>query len=137
MTNPLTTFDGAVPGKPVCEGRILVNQEDIDRFCDLMGYDDPAYRKGAAGGAIAPPSMGLTYGLRLGWEEDVFPAGAIRMGDENRYGQSARPGDELTTVLTITDKFVRKERKFLTYEMVTRNQSGALICSVAFTAIVP
>lgn len=135
--NPLTTFEGAVIGREVCEGRITVTQADIDGFCDLLGYDDPAYRADATGGPIAPPSMGLTYGLRLGWEENVFPPGAIRMGDENVHGIPARPGDVLTTVLTIRDKFERKGRKFLKYEMITRNQTGEMVCCVSFTAIVP
>ncbi len=137
MSNPATTFDGAQIGVPVCEGRMVVSQDDIDSFCRLMGYDDPAYRSAAPGGAVAPTSMCLTYGLRLGWEEDVFPPGAIRMGDENVYGVPARADDTLVTVLTIVDRFVRKERKFLKYEMVTSNQRGERICTVAFTAIVP
>jgi len=137
MTNPLTTFDGAEIGRQVCEGRMVVSQADIDSFCALMGYDHPAYRAGAPGGAVAPTSMCLTYGLRLGWEEDVFPPGAIRMGDENVYGVPARAGDALTTVLTIVDRFERKGRKFLKYEMVTSNQRGERVCTVAFTAIVP
>ena len=137
MTTPLTTFEAAEIGRPVCEGRIAVTQDEIDRFCMLMAYDHPAYRADAPGGAVAPTSMCLTYGLRLGWEESVFPPGAIRMGDGNVYGVPARPGDTLTTVLTITDRFVKKERKFLKYEMVTTNQSGETVCTVAFTAIVP
>lgn len=137
MTNPLTTFEGAEIGRQVCEGRITVTQADIDAFCALMGYDDAAYRANARGGAMAPTSMCLTYGLRLGWEEDVFPPGAIRMGDENVYGVPAKAGDALTTVLTIIDRFERKGRKFLKYEMVTSNQRGERVCTVAFTAIVP
>lgn len=137
MTHPLTTFESAQIGRPVCDGRMEVTQADIDAFCALMGYDDPAYRADAPGGAVAPTSMCLTYGLRLGWEEDVFPPGAIRMGDENVYGEPARAGDVLTTVLTIVAGFERKGRKFLTYEMVTSNQRGARVCTVAFTAIVP
>jgi hypothetical protein len=137
MSNPRATYDGAEIGVPVCEGRIVVSQRDIDSFCRLMGYDDPAYRNGAPGGAMAPTSMCLTYGLRLGWEEDVFPPGAIRVGDENVYGVPARAGDTLVTVLTIVDRFMRKERKFLKYEMVTTNQNGERVCTIAFTAIVP
>lgn len=137
MVNPLTTYEGARIGEEVCSGHIDVTQDDIDRFCALLGYDDPAYRADASGGAVAPSSMCLTYGLRLGWEEDVFPPGAIRMGDDNVHGVPARPGDHLVTTLTITDKFERKERKFLKYRMVTRNQAGEEVCSVAFTAIVP
>jgi hypothetical protein len=137
MTNPLTTFEGAVIGREVCQGHIVVTQDDIDSFCRLMGYDDPAYRAGAASGAVAPTSMCLTYGLRLGWEEDVFPPGAIRMGDENVYGVAARAGDALTTTLTIVDRFERKGRRFLKYEMTTTNGAGETVCTVAFTAIVP
>ena len=137
MVNPLTSFDGAEIGRPVCEGRIRLTQADVDAFCALLGYDDPAHRADAPGGPIAPTSMALTWGLRLGWEADVFPPGAIRMGDENLYGVPARPGDDLVTVLTIVDRFVRRDRRFLKYEMVTRNGAGDLVCSVAFTAIVP
>ena len=137
MTNPLTTFEGCDIGRPVCSGSLTVTQAEIDRFCALMGYDDPAYGADAAGGAVAPSSMCLTYGLRLGWEESVFPPGAIRMGDENLYGVAARPGDTLTTVLTITARFERKGRRFLTYEMSTVNQAGEGVCTVTFTAIVP
>lgn len=137
MTNPLVSFDGAQIGVKVCEGRIVVSQADIDRFCRLMGYDDPAYRADAPEGAVAPTSMGLTYGLRLGWEEAVFPPGAIRVADENVYGVPARPGNVLTTVLTIVERFERKGRKFMKYEMVTTNEHGQMVCRVAFTAIVP
>ncbi len=131
------SYEGAVIGAKVCEGRMSVTQDDIDKFCAMMGYDDPAYRADAEGGAIAPVSMCLTYGLRLGWETDVFPEGAIRMGDENRYGVSARPDDNLVTVLRITKKFERKNRKFLDYEMTTSNQAGQMVCVVTLTAIVP
>lgn len=134
---PLASFEGAVIGAPVCAGKVAVTQEDIDRFCRLLGYDHPAYRGTDGGGGVAPPSMGLTYGLRLGWEEDVFPPGAIRVGDEVSYGVPARAGDLLTTTLRIVERFERKGRKFLKYEMATRNQSDALVCCVAFTAIVP
>ncbi|MEI6798696.1 MAG: MaoC family dehydratase N-terminal domain-containing protein [Pseudomonadota bacterium] len=137
MTNPLTTYDGAQLGQDVCRGRIDLSQDEINRFCALMGYDDPAYRAGAAGGAVAPTSMCLAFGLRLGWEEQVFPPGVIRVGDENTYGVPARAGDVLTTCLVIADRFERKGRRFLTYDMVTTNQHQEQVCHVRFTAIMP
>ncbi len=139
MTAPpaAVAYEDAAPGTCLGEQQILVTQAEIDRFCALLGYDDPAYRADAPGGAIAPPSMGLTYGLRLGWTARAFPPGAIRMGDENTYGVAARPGDRLHTTLHVADRFMRKERKFLKYRMVTLNQAGEMVCTVAFTAIVP
>jgi acyl dehydratase len=135
--NPLTTYEGAVLGREVCRGEIHVAQADIDAFCALFGYDDPAFRADAPGGAVAPSSMGLTYGLRLGWEHQVFPPGVIRMGDENVHGHPVRAGDVLTTVLTIADRFEKKGRRFLSYEQVTRNQDGHMVCSITFAAILP
>ena len=137
MSNPLTSYDGAELGREICRGRIELSQTEIDRFCALMGYDDPAYRAGALGGAVAPTSMCLAFGLRLGWEEQVFPPGVIRVGDENTYGVAARVGDVLTTTLVITDRFERKGRRFLTYEMDTTNQRQEQVCQVRFTAIIP
>ena len=137
MSNPLTSYDGAELGREICRGRIELSQTEIDRFCALMGYDDPAYRAGALGGAAAPTSMCLAFGLRLGWEEQVFPPGVIRVGDENTYGVAARVGDVLTTTLVITDRFERKGRRFLTYEMDTTNQRQEQVCQVRFTAIIP
>ena len=66
MTNPLTTYEGAELGREICRGRIDLSQDEIDRFCALMGYDDPVFRAGAVGGAVAPTSMCLAFGLRLG-----------------------------------------------------------------------
>ncbi len=137
MINPLTTYDGADLGREICRGQIALSQAEIDRFCALMSYDEPAYRAGAPGGAVAPTSMCLAFGLRLGWEAQVFPPGVIRVGDENTYGVAARAGDVLTTTLVITDRFERKGRRFLTYEMVTTNQRQDLVCRVKFTAIIP
>lgn len=132
MTNPLTTFEGAELGREVCRGLIDLTQANIDRFCALMGYDDPAYR-----GGVAPTSMSLAFGLRLGWEAQVFPPGVVRVGDENTWGVPARAGDRLTTTLVITDRFERKGRKFLTYQMDTTNPGGERVARVRFTAILP
>ena len=137
MSNPLTSYDGAELGREICRGRIELSQTEIDRFCALMGYDDPTYRAGALGGAVAPTSMCLAFGLRLGWEELVFPPGVIRVGDENTYGVAAHAGDVLITTLVITDRFERKGRRFLTYEMDTTNQRQEQVCQVRFTAIIP
>ena len=131
MTHALTSYDGAQLGQVVCTGRIDLTQAQIDAFCTLMGYDDPAYR------SVAPTSMCLAFGLRLGWEEQVFPRGVIRVGDENIYGVPARAGDVLITRLVIADRFERKGRRFLTYDMVTTNQHNEQVCQIKFTALMP
>lgn len=131
--DPRFAWDTACLNEVLCESRIEVHDDEIARFRALMGY--PPSPPGAV--AVAPTSMGLTYGLRLGWEHAVFPPGVVRMGDEDRFGVPARAGDTLVTRLRIVDRFERKGRRFLKYEMSTRNQHDALVCEVVFAAIMP
>jgi len=133
LMNADFVFDTARLGQVLCEGRCAVTTVDVERFRDLMGY--PATPVGQV--PVTPPSMGLTYGLRLGWENAIFPPGVIRMGDEDVFGVAAQVGDELLTQFRIVEKFERKNRRFMKYEMRTHNQSGALVCGVNFTAIMP
>jgi hypothetical protein len=126
-------YDTVALDEVLCESRAAVSAADITAFRRLMGYpDEPADAT-----AVAPSSMGLTYGLRLGWEHAVFPPGVIRMGDEDRFGVPARAGDELVTQLRVVDRFERKGRRFMKYEMRTRNQRDELVCEVVFVAMMP
>lgn len=128
--NPDFCYDTARLDTVLCEGVVDVGAQDIARFRRLLGY---------AGAAtdVAPPSMGLTYGLRLGWEHSIFPPGVVRMGDEDVFGVPARAGDRLTTTFRIVGKFEKKERRFLRYEMRTANQRDELVCSISFVALMP
>ena len=120
MTKNLSErFDEVKVGDFLGEGTYTVTKEEIARFAKLLGYEDPVYfdegvaRKTEYGGIITPPGMLFIYGLKLGWELKQYPPGSIRMGDDNEFFSPARPGDILKTMITVSDKFIRKERKFL------------------------
>ena len=131
--NPDFAFDTARLDQVLCEGTCSVTATDVERFRRLMGYPQtPAGQVPAT-----PPSMGLTYGLRLGWENAIFPPGAIRMGDDDVFGVPARVGDQLVTQFRIVEKFERKNRRMMKYEMCTRNAAGEMVCAIRFTAVVP
>lgn len=133
MNPDLFAYDTVRLNEVLCEDSWPVTTAEIERFRRLVGYPElPPGRD-----LVAPPSMGLCYGLRLGSQHSIFPPGAIRMGDDDVFGVAARPGDQLLTQLRIVDKFERKGRKFLKYEMRTHNQANDLVCSVTVTAIVP
>ena len=131
--NPDFAYESARLNEVLCEGACTVAAQEVERFRRLMGYAQTA--PGAT--PTVPPSMGLTYGLKLGWEHAIFPPGVIRMGDEDEFGVPARAGDRLLTQFRIMEKFERKGRKFMRYEMRTLNQHDELVCSVSFSAIVP
>lgn len=131
--NPDFAFDTARLNQVLCEGISHVTADDVEKFRRLMGY--PATPAGQV--PATPHSMGLTYGLKLGWENSIFAPGVIRMGDEDVFGVAARVGDRLVTQFRIVEKFEKKGRKFMKYEMRTQNQTDQLVCSVSFTVITP
>lgn len=131
--NPDFSFDGARLDQVLCENSLTVTAADVENFRRLLGY--PVTPPGQL--PVMPTSMGLAYGLRLGWENAIFAPGVIRMGDEDVFGVPVCAGDQLVTQFRIIEKFERKSRKFMKYEMCTHNQTNQLVCSVRFTAIVP
>ncbi len=130
--NPDFCFDTARLGEVLCEGIAEVTVGAISAFRSLMGYSDPS-----ADPTAASTSIGLIYGLRLGWEHAIFPPGVIRMGDEDEFGVPARVGDVLRTQFRIVDKFEAKGRRFMNYEMRTLNQQQELVCAIRFVGMVP
>ena len=131
--NPDFAYDTARLDQVLCEGNCTVTAAEVERFRQLMAYPETPPGEVPA----TPASMGLTYGLRLGWENKIFPPGAIRMGDDDVFGVPARVGDRLVTQFCIVEKFERKNRKFMKYRMRTLNQAGEMVCAVSFTAVVP
>ena len=129
--NPDFCYETAKLGQVLCSGVCDVTAGDVERFRRLLGYE------AAADSGLAPSSLGLTYGLRLGWEHSIFPPGVVRMGDDDVFGVPARVGDRLTTTFSIVEKFEKKGRRFLRYEMRTINQDGALVCAISFVGLLP
>ena len=136
-------FDEIETGMNLGQGTYEVTAANIARFARLLGYEDPVYFDEAHaassefGSIITPPGMLFLYGLKLGWELNLYPPGAIRMGDDNTFHNPAHPGDILTTSITVRDRFVRKERKFLQIALETVNQDRLPVCTVVFTVIIP
>ncbi len=136
-------FDEVKVGDFLGEGTYKVTKEEIARFAKLLGYDDPIYfneeyaKKTEYGGIITPPGMILVYGLYLDADLNQYPAGSVRMGDENEFFSPARPGDILKTTVTVSDRFVKKGRKFIKAKVETRNQKDEQICIVDYTCIIP
>jgi len=59
------------------------------------------------------------------------------MGDDDEFGEPARAGDQLTTSFSIIEKFERKEKRFLRYEMRTVNQKNEMVCAIVFVGLMP
>ena len=129
--NPDFSYETARLDTVLCQGISDVTLSDVSAFRQLMGYPDRPED------LQAPTSMGLIYGLRLGWEHAIFPPGVVRMGDEDEFGVPACAGDRLTTTFRIIERFEKNWRRFLRYEMRTENQRAQLVCAIRFVGLMP
>ena len=123
-----------------------VTEEEIDNFCQSfkennpMYLDDTAARKLGFDGRIAPPMMVRRYAhiqnVLRGFRETV-PGHSIHASGEYLFECPVRPGDTVTTTGKVTDKYLKKDRKFLSFELTTKNQRGDTVVINRHTSVWP
>ena len=123
-----------------------VTREDIEKYVTVVGEtnaiyrDDEAARRAGFEGVVAPPMMVKDYAhftnvlLEL---EKPAPAHSIHARSEYTYVKPARPGDVMTTTGIIAEKYERKGRKYITFELTTVNQKGETIVVNRHTSVWP
>ena len=135
------TFDQIEVGQFLGRKTHTVTKEEIARSAKLLGYKNPVYsdeeyaKNSEFGGIVAPPGMIFIYQLLAA--VDPFQPGTIRAGDDNAFYALARPGDVITMNVSISDKFTRKERKFVKALVEGTNQNDEKVFKVEVTFIVP
>ncbi len=130
-----------------------VTAENIAGFCRAVRYENPAYlSEGTAQaiglpGIIAPPAMVYAYAplqrhemmKALGYtppEEASKPWTTPFVGSDISYqGVFARPGDAITSVTRVGDKFERKGHKFIRFQVTAHNQRGELVAEYTYTCL--
>jgi acyl dehydratase len=82
------------------------------------------YCEPALGPALFDPEIGIDY------------ARLLHGGQEFRWGPLVVSGDEISTVVTVTDISARGAMGFFTFESVSSNQDGETVCVGTWTNIV-
>ena len=130
-----------------------VTAENIASYCRGVRYESPVYfSEGSAKavglpGIVAPPTMVYSYApLRrhemmrsLDYtppEEAASPRSTPFVGSEIEFqGVFVRPGDAITSVTRLVDKFERKGNRFLTFQVTAHNQRGDLVAQYSYTCL--
>ena len=119
------TYEEIAIGQSLGEMDWQITDELIDLQCQLDQDFDPLFFPVAGQPRIAPPQ--ITYrpprwlisraynvrGLFVGWEMESF--GEIRAGKTVKVSG------------TIVDKYVKKDREYIVYEAVGRDEAGAVL----------
>ena len=123
-----------------------VTGAEIDDFCDAVPTNTSIYRDDAAAkaagleGRVAPPMMVRQYAhfqnVLTGFN-GMIPGHSIHVSGSYDFLHPVRPGDTITTTGKVIDKFIKKGRKFITFELISTNQFGETVVVNRHTSIWP
>ena len=131
-----------------------VTAENIADYCRAVQYENPIYtNEGAAKeagheGILAPPTMIYTYapqrrvdvvaarGYVAPEQSLAAPRSTPFVATEVRFqGASVVPGDTVTSVTWVADKFQRRDNKFITFRVTAHNQRNELIVEYDYVCL--
>ena len=125
-----------------------MTEEIIKDFAEAVEDDNPIYRDEDAAkeagfeGIIAPPATigiysRITNVLGACTPKLIPPPGAIHARQVYEFSGAIRPGDVITSTGKFINKYIKKERKYVTIESIHKNQKGEKVARGEITAIWP
>jgi acyl dehydratase len=140
------TYDFFNKGQELPVYTHTVTEEEIDKYCRSTGEDNPVYLDDAAAreagleGRVAPPMMVRYYAHMqnvLGEYGLAVPGHSIHAAGEYQFLSAVRPGDTIKTSGRVIEKYIKKGRKYLSFELVSRNQRGEIAVLNRHTSVWP
>jgi hypothetical protein len=131
---PVYDWDHAKIGDAAAPVVAVIRAEDVRRYAAALDDRNPAYAAdGAVGDLKVPPFMIRLY-APLRRRELVAEHGARYLDHSTpavrwtcTWFAEPKIGDKITSITRVKDKYVRKGRRYLEWEVEARSQSGALV----------
>lgn len=125
-----------------------VGREKVREYAAAVGETSPlhfdlgAAREAGYADVVAPPMFAVVYAGQSVVQGIFDPelgidfAHLVHGSQGFRWGPLVVAGDEIETTTTVKDVSARGELGFYVFESVSRNQSGATVCTGTWTNIV-
>ena len=123
-----------------------VTEEEIDDFCNYVQeknpiyLDDTAAKKVGLEGRIAPPMMVIRYAhfqnVFTGFVGTI-PGHSIHASGEYHFQNPVRPRDTITTTGKVIDKYIKRDKKYLSFQLISKNQRGETVVINRHTSVWP
>ena len=132
----------------------VVSAENIADYCRAVQYENPIYtsdgaaREAGYAGIVAPPTMIYTYAPQrrvdvvaareyvAPEQSQTAPRSTPFVATEVRFqGASVVPGDTITSVTWVADKFQRRDNKFITFRVTAHNQRNELVVEYDYVCL--
>ncbi len=123
-----------------------VTAEKIADYCRTVGYESPIYVNEQAAkamgfdGVFAPPAMVFTYAPPrmmelMKVEGCAAPTTNFASAELSFQGTIVRPGDQVVSVTSVSDKFEREGNQFITFVVTAHNQRGERVGEYTYTCV--
>jgi acyl dehydratase len=135
-------------GKTFAPVTYAVGREKVKEYALAVGESNPVHLDVEAARAaghrdvIAPPMFAVVYSAPaigpalFDPEVGINFALMVHGGQEFEWGELVVAGDEITTTCSVKDIAERDGKGFYVFESVSRNQTGATVCTATWTNIV-
>ena len=120
-----------------------ITRELVDKFIDATDDDNPLYsdealcKKEGLQSALAPTGLAGIFGRLSYLQHQRMPPGGILAKQEMQFLGPFYVGDTLQVRATVTERFTKKERNFVTIESVAERGENEQVAIVRVTAIWP
>jgi len=120
---------------PAEPSRFDVTDAVVDRFCAATGDETGLYgAPDGEGQRLAPPMIAAVYLINV-LKARGGPPGGVHAKQQLAFHERIYVGDTLSTQGCVTDKYIKKERRYVVASTETRNQRGELVATGLITSI--
>ena len=102
---------------------------------DPIYYDDAAAQACGYERAVVPSGFHIQY-TAMKWatgQQLYVPQGSVHVRQNYEIFREVYHGDRLTTIVTISDKYIKQGRKYVTYRCTIINQRDEIVAINEFT----
>ncbi len=136
MEKPEFRWESIEVGRVAGERDVTVTPEMVAAHLEGVGADRDWYRKDSPfGGPIAPPMIFINDVLQI-IDENFRRFGTIHAKSGYRFHRPARVGERVHQRVVFKDRYVKRGKGWVVWEMEVRGEAGDLIATYEHTSVV-
>lgn len=136
-------FDDLEKGQTFPPYRYRLEPEYVQAYLQAVGEDNPVFRNEHAAreagfeGIIVPPPAILSYGFIYSAMRRRPPTGYLNTSVRFEFLAPLCVGAELTLNLSVEDKFIKREKKYIVLKAVVDDVRGEVVACARVDCIFP
>lgn len=136
-------FDGIVVGHAFPPYKYQLGRELLDAYMESVDESHPAFRSENAARRLGfehvpvPPLAVLIYGFAYTAMGRRLATGNLNSAIDFEFHSPVRPDATLTMNLTVDDKYIKREKKYVVLKAVVSDEVGQPVSTGRLTFMVP